>query len=74
MISLHYLSALLILSVAFLASDSSAFAPVNLVSTSSFVGSWKTNESMSSLKMGFFDEKERNALTRDSEPQDYFQT
>lgn len=26
------------------------------------------------LNMGFFEEKERDALTRDSEPEDYFQT
>lgn len=43
-----------------------AFAPQPLVSVNA--------DSRISTHLNIFDEKERDALTRDSEPEDYFQT
>ena len=60
---------LLLALIAIAFASTSAFAPnANIVQNSS----GRTMNSV--LKMGFFEEKERDALTRDSEPEDYFQT
>jgi hypothetical protein len=73
MTSFRILSALLL----FIA-VASAFAPVSQVSKSATATTSGSSirfhgDAMAPLKM-VFDEKERNALTRDSEPDDYFQT
>lgn len=72
MTTLRILSAFLFIAVA------SAFAPVSQVSKSVSTTSGSSSirfhgDAMTSLKM-VFDEKERNALTRDTEPDEYFQT
>ena len=60
---------LLLALIAIAFASTNAFAPTaNIVQNSS----GRTMNSV--LKMGFFEEKERDALTRESEPEDYFQT
>mmetsp|Transcript_24988 Transcript_24988/g.68925 ORF Transcript_24988/g.68925 Transcript_24988/m.68925 type:complete len:106 (+) Transcript_24988:310-627(+) len=68
MTSVRFASALLLSAIAFLASGSVAFAPVSQVSG-------KTVARSSTHLMGVFDgEQERKALTRDSEPEEFFAT
>ncbi|KAG7360238.1 hypothetical protein IV203_035337 [Nitzschia inconspicua] len=66
MISFNLLIATILLSMACLASNAAAFAPVSHVTAIA-----RTN---AIAPLNIFDDKERNALTRDSEPEDYFQT
>lgn len=68
MASVRFISALLIVAIAFLASGSSAFAPSSQISS-------KACASSTTPLFGIFDgEQERQALTRDSEPEDFFAT
>jgi len=65
--SISFTASLLILAIAFVAS-ASAFVPKSAVSMPS------TRMVVSELKMVVGGEKERESLTRDSEPEDYFKT
>ena len=68
MSSIRFVSALLLVAIAFLASGSSAFAPNSQVSAKTFATS-------TTPLMGLLDgEQERQALTRDSEPEEFFST
>ena len=68
MTSVRFICALIFTAIAFLASGSSAFAPVNQVSVSSITRS-------STPLMGLLDgEQERTSLTRESEPEEFFAT
>jgi hypothetical protein len=71
-LSFGSLVAAVLVCIACLLSDSAAFAPpVGQTTTSNRVFD---NGHVAPLNMGFFNDKERDALTRDSEPKDYFQT
>ena len=68
MSSIRFFSALLVVAIAFLASGSSAFAPNSQISAKTFATS-------TTPLMGIFDgEQERQALTRESEPEEFFAT
>lgn len=64
--SFFTIAATLLLSLAFL-STGSAFAPKSLVTPS-------LTRTQTEVHMVFNDEKERPVITRDSEPEEYFQT
>mmetsp|Transcript_3423 Transcript_3423/g.8141 ORF Transcript_3423/g.8141 Transcript_3423/m.8141 type:complete len:106 (-) Transcript_3423:274-591(-) len=68
MASVRFISTLLIVAIAFLASGSSAFAPSSQISSNACATS-------TTPLFGAFDgEQERTALTRDSEPEEFFAT
>eukprot|EP00531_Pseudo-nitzschia_arenysensis_P003178 CAMPEP_0116149062 /NCGR_PEP_ID=MMETSP0329-20121206/18721_1 /TAXON_ID=697910 /ORGANISM="Pseudo-nitzschia arenysensis, Strain B593" /LENGTH=105 /DNA_ID=CAMNT_0003645299 /DNA_START=60 /DNA_END=377 /DNA_ORIENTATION=- len=68
MSSVRFFSTLLIVAIAFLASESSAFAPSSQISSTAYATS-------TTPLMGVFDgEQERQALTRESEPEEFFST
>jgi hypothetical protein len=60
--------ALLAIAASFV-TETRAFAPKAQLATKTFVG-----RAPSTTKLNVFDEKERQSLTRDTEPEDYFQT
>ena len=60
--------ALLAIAASFV-TETRAFAPRAHLATKTFVG-----RVPSPTKLNIFDEQERKSLTRDSEPEDYFQT
>jgi hypothetical protein len=68
MTSTRFLCTLLAVAIAFLATGSSAFAPTSQMSRTSAASS-------TTPLMGAFDgEQERKALTRESEPEEFFST
>ena len=70
MTSLRFLVAAVLVSMALFVSNSAAFAPASQMTTN--IRSSAAVKRVSPLNI--FDEKERDALTRDSEPEEYFQT
>jgi hypothetical protein len=68
MTSIRFFCTLLAIAIAFLATSSSAFAPTSQISRNAAACS-------TTPLMGVFDgEQERNALTRESEPEEFFAT
>ena len=62
------IASVLVVAMAGLVANTSAFAPVPLAHSRSAVANRVDTH------LNIFDEKERAALTRDSEPEDFFQT
>jgi hypothetical protein len=65
-------TAAILVILACLVSDSASFAPSLVQRTANIRSS--ADGRVITLKMGFLNDKDRDALTRESEPEDYFQT
>ena len=69
MSSFRFLASLLLVAVAFLSMESNAFAPSSQISNTACRSAVGTSK-----PLNLFDEQERKSLTRDSEPEEFFQT